>query len=208
MKKLNGIVEFSQFDRDSNLVADLRAGSNIRDFIDSIVSSPFPYKPHSGFTSTNIFDEDQALYSPLKNKVLKKITPEEALLICVQVTKKLLYCDGDGKILLRDIDENQSPMTISQSSIISMSYKQEMGNEVFSPDKIKLLAGNEMFAADVANTYNAYRAKINKTITITLSGNSNIKMLDKISVDGKLWTVVRIQNDLLRNKKEITAIGV
>lgn len=208
MKKLNGIVEFSQFDRDSNLVADWRAGSNIRDFIDSIVSSPFPYKPYSGFTSTNIFDEDQALYSPLKNKVLKKITPEEALLIGVQVTKKLLYCDGDGKILLKDIEENQSPRTIPQSSIISMSYKQEMGNEVFSPDKIKLLAGNEMFAADIANTYNTYRAKINKTITITLSGNSNIKMLDKISVDGKLWIVVRIQNDLLRNKKEITAIGV
>ena len=198
LKKLNGIVNFSQFDKGNMLIADQRAGITIRQFINMIIKNPFPYKPLSFPYSGDLFPIDVPEYKALDNKVLQDITPDDAFVIAVQKSKQLLYCDGAGIIRLSDtkIDADTEPIVIDTDDIISKNLEQSIDREKFNIDKLKLLAGYESFTPDIVRAYSQYRNQYSKTIHLNVVGNQSIKMLDKIELDGKVWTVLGIDYDI------------
>ena len=206
LRKMNKVVTFSQFDKFNNLAADTRAGSTIQDFLNTIIYQPFPYRPSHGFKSFNVFGTDNSF---LRNKVLEEISTEDAFVAGIQSSKKLLRCDGNGVISIHDIDFDSASYTnILEENIVSTSYVQSIENDAFNPEKIKKIAGHSLYAPEISSKYLMFRNKIKNSINITVVGNNNIKVLDKIKALNKFGIVVQVKDDIFRNRKEITAIGV
>lgn len=194
LKKLESFICFSQYNEPGNDVRHLAmAGNNIKEVIESLVRNPFPYAgnlKNLEFTLPVEFG--------LENKVLTDLSAEDAFMAAIQLSKQLLYCDGDGKIQITSFN----PAEIEQYSeidgnILSRKFDKSIDHEVFSIETIKKIAGWELFAPAVANYYNSIRRRYTDILSLEVYGQeTEIKILDKIWIDNVCYIVTEISYDL------------
>lgn len=204
LTKLSSFVSFSQFDTGDRITADLRAGTNIRRLIEDVIKIGIPYRTNltnPTFTLSNV--------DGLNNKLLNDINADVAFLAGLQISKQMISTDGSGKITLSGIDFESTPININDKSIIDISNEQGIDTDIFRIDKISNIAGHKLFAPSVASFFNSIRKKYNKTININLLNNqtnSNINILDRLSVSNIIYIVVQKEFDIMGNKISLTCI--
>ena len=144
------------------------------------------------------------------NKVLEEISAEDAFIIGVQMSKKLLLVNHTiCNIELQTINESVTSTTIADESIISLEYQQEVGGEVFSIDKLKKVAGFDKIAPSIAAYYNSIMLKYRKTISLELfMQNNDINVLDRIFVRDKYYIVMNVDYDIMSRKIRVTATEI
>gem|GEM_PF-7041588 len=194
LKKLENFICFSQYNEIGNETKALQmAGNRIGEVIQCLVRNPFPYNANLRNGSFSLPVE-----FGLDNKVLTELSAEDAFMAAIQLSKQLLYCDGDGKIQITSFN----PAEIEQyseidGSIISKKYAKSIDLEVFSIETVKKVAGWELFAPSVANYYNSIRRRYTDILSLEVYGQeTEIKILDKIWIDGVCYIVTEISYDL------------
>lgn len=205
LRKLSSFINFSQFDIGDMITADPRAGSTIGQFIKTVINNPLPYNTALNGTIDQDTDMDG-----FNNKVLEEISAEDAFIIGVQMSKKLLLVNqSTGKIELQTINESVTSTTIADEAIISLEYQQEVGGDVFSIDKLKKVAGFDKIAPSIAAYYNSVMLKYRKTISLELFMQDNdINVLDRIFVRNKYYIVMSINYDIVSRKIRVTATEI
>lgn len=194
LKKLENFICFSQYNEIGNETKALQmAGNRIGEVIQCLVRNPFPYNADLRNGSFSLPAE-----FGLNNKVLTELSAEDAFMAAIQLSKQLLYCDGDGKIQITSFN----PAEIEQyseidGSIISKKYAKSIDLEVFSIETVKKIAGWELFAPAVANYYNSIRRRYTDILSLEVYGQeTEIKILDKIWIDNVCYIVTEISYDL------------
>ncbi len=194
LKKLESFICFSQYNEPGNDVRHLAmAGNNIKEVIESLVRNPFPYAgnlKNLEFTLPVEFG--------LENKVLTDLSAEDAFMAAIQLSKQLLYCDGNGKIQITSFNASEIEQYGEiDGNILSRKFDKSIDHEVFSIETIKKVAGWESFAPSVANYYNSIRRKYTDILSLEVYGQeTEIKILDKIWIDNVCYIVTEISYDL------------
>lgn len=194
LKKLESFICFSQYSEPGNDVRYLAmAGNNIKEVIESLVRSPFPYAgnlKNLEFTLPVEFG--------LENKVLTDLSAEDAFMVAIQLSKQLLYCDGNGKIQITSFNTSEiEQYSEIDGNILSRKFDKSIDNEVFSIETVKKVAGWESFAPSVANYYNSIRRRYTDILSLEVYGQeTEIKILDKIWIDNICYIVTEISYDL------------
>jgi hypothetical protein len=205
LRKLSSFINFSQFDTGDMITAEPRAGSTIGQFIKTVINNPLPY-----YTALNGTIDQNTDMDGFNNKVLEEISAEDAFIIGVQMSKKLLFVNQTtGKIELQTINESAVLTTIADEAIISLEYQQEVGGDMFSIDKLKKVAGFDKIAPSIAAYYNSVMLKYRKTISLELFMQDNdINVLDRILVRNKYYIVMSVDYDIMSRKIRVTATEI
>ena len=175
------MVSFAQFSSTNELIADTRSGSVIGEAIQEIIRTGHIYR-------TRLVNPDFVfpVASGLNNKLLADITMEDALILALQCSKKILMLDSNCLITIGDIDD-VSGTTKTLSSILSREYNTEIYRDLFSIDKLKNIAGYNTFAPSVAGFFNSFRKLYRNNVEVKCYGiQSNINLLDKIGLDSNV----------------------
>jgi hypothetical protein len=201
-RKLNGIVHFSQFDTGGDgTIAEKKAGTTLKQFAETLIRTPFPYK-HS--LSSDSFDIGNN--SGLENKLLDTIETDKALVMAIQCAKKLLYVDGTGKIQLGSILWDNTATIDGQ--IIEESISQNTDIDEIEFDQLKKVAGYDKFLPSIVSFYKSINYKYKERIDMEIYGQtSEIKLLDKIIHKSKVYFVMEKNINLSNGILNITLIG-
>ncbi len=201
-RKLNGIVHFSQFDTGGDgTIAEKKAGTTLKQFIETLVRTPFPYN-HA--LSSGSFDIGNN--SGLENKLLDTIETDKALIMAIQCAKKLLYVDGTGKIQTGSVLDGNTATIDGQ--IIEESISQNTDIDELEFDQLKKVAGYNKFLPSIVSFYKSINYSYKERIDMKIYGQtSEIKLLDKIIYKSKVYFVMEKNIDLSNGILNITLIG-
>jgi hypothetical protein len=201
-RKLNGIVHFSQFDTGGDgTIAEKKAGTTLKQFIETLVRTPFPYN-HA--LSSGSFDIGNN--SGLENKLLDTIEADKALIMAIQCAKKLLYVDGTGKIQTGSVLGGNTATIDGQ--IIDESISQNTDIDELEFDQLKKVAGYDKFLPSIVSFYKSINYSYKERIDMKIYGQtSEIKLLDKIIYKSKVYFVMEKNIDLSNGILNITLIG-
>jgi hypothetical protein len=195
LSKLNEMVHFSQFNVSDSNVADMRAGTTVFHLMNYLTGvNMIPYWPNNAFQMSEMLKNDD-INLPLKNKLLDRITPNESLIVAVQKSKKLLACSNDGKIELIQIDDVDeiNIIRLDEEELISYSQGQGIDTEELKIDKLKLISGYENWLPEIVSAFSKYRYASRSTMSVEIFTETPIKILDKVRLFDKLWTVTSIE---------------
>ena len=201
-RKLNGIVHFSQFDTGGDgTIAEKRAGTTLKQFIETLVRTPFPY---NHVLSSGSFDIGNN--SGLENKLLDTIETDKAIVMAIQCAKKLLYVDGTGKIQLDSVLGTNTATIDGQ--IIEESISQNTDIDELEFDQLKKVAGYNKFLPSIISFYKSINYSYKERIDMKIYGQtSEIKLLDKIIYKSKVYFVMEKNIDMSNGILNITLIG-
>lgn len=195
IQTLNQFVYFSQFDTENGFGnnALLHAGTTIGDFIEALIRKPFPYNIQLLNTAFELPNEPG-----IRNKVLNTMTTEDAFVTGIQMSKKILYVNREGNIMLAELPTLESEDFVEiDGSIISISKQLSSDYSRLSIDKLKNISGWQKITPSIASYYNSFKSKYPDKITFKIHENSSdIKLLDKILIDGVYYVVTEIDYDL------------
>ncbi len=201
-RKLNGIVHFSQFDTGGDgTIAEKKAGTTLKQFIETLVRTPFPYN-HA--LSSGSFDIGNN--SGLENKLLDTIETDKALIMAIQCAKKLLYVDGTGKIQTGSVLDGNTATIDGQ--IIEESISQNTDIDELEFDQLKKVAGYDKFLPSIVSFYKSINYNYKERIDMEIYGQtSEIKLLDKIIYKSKEYFVMEKNINLSNGRLSIVLIG-
>jgi len=201
-RKLNGIVHFSQFDTGGDgTIAEKKAGATLKQFIETLVRTPFPYQHSLASSSFDIGNNDG-----LENKLLDTIDTDKAIIMAIQCAKKLLYVDGTGKIHIDGIP-GANEATID-GQIIEENISQNTDIDELEFDQLKKVAGYDKFLPSIVSFYKSINYRYKKRIDLEIYGQtSEIKLLDKIIYKSKEYFVMEKNINLSNGHLSITLIG-
>jgi hypothetical protein len=201
-RKLNGIVHFSQFDTGGDgTIAEKKAGTTLKQFIETLVRTPFPYNHALQSGSFDIGNN-----SGLENKLLDTIEADKAIVMAIQCAKKLLYVDGTGKIQTGSVFGANTATIDGQ--IIEESISQNTDIDELEFDQLKKVAGYDKFLPSIVSFYKSINYSYKERIDMKIYGQtSEIKLLDKIIYKSKVYFVMEKNIDLSNGILNITLIG-
>lgn len=201
-RKLNGIVHFSQFDTGGDgTIAEKKAGTTLKQFIETLVRTPFPYNHALQSGSFDIGNN-----SGLENKLLDTIETDKAIVMAIQCAKKLLYVDGTGKIQTDSV-LGANTATID-GQIITESISQNTDIDELEFDQLKKIAGYDKFLPSIVSFYKSINYNYKERIDMEIYGQtSEIKLLDKIIYKSKEYFVMEKNINLSNDRLSITLIG-
>lgn len=201
-RKLNGIVHFSQFDTGGDgTIAEKKAGATLKQFIETLVRTPFPYQHSLASSSFDIGNNDG-----LENKLLDTIDTDKAIIMAIQCAKKLLYVDGTGKIQTDSVLGDRTATIDGQ--IIEENISQNTDIDEIEFDQLKKVAGYDKFLPSIVSFYKSINYRYKKRIDLEIYGQtSEIKLLDKIIYKSKEYFVMEKNINLSNGHLSITLIG-
>lgn len=201
-RKLNGIVHFSQFDTGGDgTIAEKKAGVTLKQFIETLVRTPFPYQHSLASSSFDIGNNDG-----LENKLLDTIDTDKAIIMAIQCAKKLLYVDGTGKIQTDSVLGDRTATIDGQ--IVEENISQNTDIDELEFDQLKKVAGYDKFLPSIVSFYKSINYRYKKRIDLEIYGQtSEIKLLDKIIYKSKVYFVMEKNIDLSNDMLSITLIG-
>lgn len=201
-RKLNGIVHFSQFDTGGDgTIAEKKAGATLKQFIKTLVRTPFPYQHSLASSSFDIGNNDG-----LENKLLDTIDTDKAIIMAIQCAKKLLYVDGTGKIQTDSVLGYRTATIDGQ--IIEENISQNTDIDELEFDQLKKVAGYDKFLPSIVSFYKSINYRYKKRIDLEIYGQtSEIKLLDKIIYKSKEYFVMEKNINLSNGHLSITLIG-
>jgi hypothetical protein len=201
-RKLNGIVHFSQFDTGGDgTIAEKKAGATLKQFIETLVRTPFPYQHSLASSSFDIGNNDG-----LENKLLDTIDTDKAIIMAIQCAKKLLYVDGTGKIQTDSVLGYRTATIDGQ--IIEENISQNTDIDELEFDQLKKVAGYDKFLPSIVSFYKSINYRYKKRIDLEIYGQtSEIKLLDKIIYKSKEYFVMEKNINLSNGHLSITLIG-
>jgi len=201
LTRLGNLINFSQFDNGDGKTADLRAGCLIKDAIETLVRYPLPYYTNFADYSFSLPD-----IQVLKNRLISEVSAQDALMVAIQLSRVLLYTNEQGKIEIATALDNGDVATID-GKIVNSSYSQSIEGDIFSADKISKVADFASFAPEIATFYNSIRKRYRKTIILEIYNQvSEIKILDKITLDGLDYIVIKKNYDTRKKMMNLTLV--
>ena len=191
VNKLDEFIDFAQYDIGNQVTAETKSGTTIRDAIETIIKSGFPYRTRF---ITPTFNFDTSTFG-IDNKVLEDIPMTDALLAGIQCSQRMLTTDAYGRIYLKELSLGEVK-TIT-SAILSEDNNVNIDADLFSIDLLKKIAGWNSFAPEITSTYMSIRNKysIKKELEL-LSEEIDINLLDKIEIDNEEYIVLGIKHNL------------
>jgi hypothetical protein len=204
LKKLADFVDFSQFDilNGASDIAILMAGTTLRGFILNLLSHPMPYRHKLRETNLQFYIYDIPFGCAIDNKILDNISAEDAFMMAIQSSNSFILIDNESGCVRRvDANDLLDTENLNEADIdghiISFSENTNIDYEPFSIDKLKKIAGWNKFAPQVAALYNQTRGRYQKQAEVSIFGQtSEIKILDKIWINGRLYLVTEKSHEL------------